>query len=177
MWAFVGIGSPRSPSPSEFVSPLDPKGGGATLSCRWKGSETQFRRLERKPDTMYTLWVYGLNWLLLIEKRNRQWLIPEKSSQPGGLKPSNVPPLSFLYYWLWVDSHSPSIRSHRGFPDYQPMRLSEEPVCIYVFFTSLHLRSPVHVVPHLHGCWEYLREQQVVECEEEEEWAGQLGPE
>ncbi len=38
------------------------------------------------------------------------------------------------------------------FPDCQPMRVSEEPVCINLFrqnrvFTSLHLRSPVHVVP------------------------------
>jgi hypothetical protein len=38
------------------------------------------------------------------------------------------------------------------FPDFQPMRVSEEPVCIYLcrqnpIFTSLHLRSPVHVVP------------------------------
>jgi hypothetical protein len=34
------------------------------------------------------------------------------------------------------------------------MRVSEEPVCIYLFrqkpvFTSLHLRSPFHVVPPL----------------------------
>ncbi len=41
------------------------------------------------------------------------------------------------------------------FPDFQPMRVSEEPVCIYLFrqnpvFTSLHLRSPVHdVLPPL----------------------------
>ena len=38
------------------------------------------------------------------------------------------------------------------FPDFQPMRVSEEPICLYLFqqnlaFTSLHLRSPVHVVP------------------------------
>ncbi len=57
-----------------------------------------------------------------------------------------------------IHSHTPSIRSHRGtkevFPDFQPMRVSEEPVCIYLFrqnpvFTSVHLRSPVHVVPPL----------------------------
>jgi hypothetical protein len=40
------------------------------------------------------------------------------------------------------------------FPDFQPMRVSEELVCIYLFwqnpvFTSLHLRSPVRVVPPL----------------------------
>jgi hypothetical protein len=40
------------------------------------------------------------------------------------------------------------------FPDSQPMRVSEEPVCIDHFrqnpvFSSLHLRSPVHVVPPL----------------------------
>jgi hypothetical protein len=37
-------------------------------------------------------------------------------------------------------------------PDFQPMRVSEEPVCINLFrqnpvFTSLHLRYPVLVVP------------------------------
>ncbi len=56
-----------------------------------------------------------------------------------------------------ASGHAPSVRSHRGtytsvFPDFQPMKVSEEPVCIYLFrqnpvFTSLHLRSPVHVVP------------------------------
>ncbi len=55
-----------------------------------------------------------------------------------------------------VHSHAPSIRSHRGtkvvWPDFQPMRVPEEPVCINLFrqnpvFTSLHLKSPFHVVP------------------------------
>jgi hypothetical protein len=55
---------------------------------------------------------------------------------------------------LWVHSHAPSIRSHRGikvvWPDFQPMRVPEEPVCVHLFrqkpvFTSLHLKSPVHV--------------------------------
>ncbi len=37
-------------------------------------------------------------------------------------------------------------------PEFQPMRVSEEPVYIYLFrqnpvFISLHLRSPVHFVP------------------------------
>ncbi len=53
-----------------------------------------------------------------------------------------------------VRSHAPSIQSHRGikvvWPDFQPMRVPEEPVCIDLFrqnpvFTSLHLKSPVHV--------------------------------
>ncbi len=39
-------------------------------------------------------------------------------------------------------------------PDFQPMRVPEEPVCIDLFrqnpvFTSLHLKYPVHVVPLL----------------------------
>jgi hypothetical protein len=58
----------------------------------------------------------------------------------------------------WVHSHAPSIRSHRGikvdWPDFQPMRVPEEPVCVHLFrqkpvFTSLHLKSPVHV----HRLW------------------------
>ncbi len=57
-----------------------------------------------------------------------------------------------------VHSHAPSIRSHRGikvvWPDFQPMRVPEEPVCVHLFrqkpvFTSLHLKSPVHV----HRLW------------------------
>ncbi len=58
--------------------------------------------------------------------------------------------------WVFygVHSHAPSIRSHRGikvvWPDFQPMRVAEEPVCVHLFrqkpvFTSLHLKSPVHV--------------------------------
>jgi hypothetical protein len=45
------------------------------------------------------------------------------------------------------------------FPDFQPLKVSEEPVCIYLFrqnpvFTSLHLKSPVHVVvPPLFMSW------------------------
>ncbi len=58
----------------------------------------------------------------------------------------------------WVHSHAPSIRSHRGikvvWPDFQPMRVPEEPVCVRLFrqkpvFTSLHFKSPVHV----HRLW------------------------
>jgi hypothetical protein len=58
----------------------------------------------------------------------------------------------------WAQSHDPSIRSHRGtkvvWPDFRPMRVPEEPVCIDLFrqnpvFTSLHLKSPVHV----HRLW------------------------
>ncbi len=53
-----------------------------------------------------------------------------------------------------VRSHAPSIQYHRGtkvvWPDFQPMRVPEEPVFIDLFrqnsvFTSLHLKSPVHV--------------------------------
>ncbi len=60
--------------------------------------------------------------------------------------------------WFWVHSHAPSIRSHRGikvvWPDFQPMRVPEEPVCVHLFrqkpvFTSLQLKSPVHV----HRLW------------------------
>jgi hypothetical protein len=56
---------------------------------------------------------------------------------------------------VWVHSHDPSIRSHRWtivvWPDFQPMRFPEEPVCIDLFrqnpvFTTLHLKSPVHIV-------------------------------
>ncbi len=63
----------------------------------------------------------------------------------------NKPP---KYLFSSVHSHAPSIRSHRGtkvvWPDFQPMRVPEEPVCIDLFrqnpvFTSMHLKSPVPV--------------------------------
>ncbi len=46
------------------------------------------------------------------------------------------------------------IEGQKSFLGFQPIRVSEEPVCIYFFrqnpvFTSLYLRSPVHVVPPL----------------------------
>jgi hypothetical protein len=64
-----------------------------------------------------------------------------------------IPALNLHKYIYRVHCHPPSIRSHRGTkvvsPDIQPMRVSEELVCVYLFkkkpvFTS-HLRSPVHV--------------------------------
>ncbi len=78
--------------------------------------------------------------------------------------------LSFLVFFcgffcripIRVQSHAPSIRSHRGTkvfsPDFQPMRVSEDPVCIDTgifrqnpVFTSLHSRSPWHVAPPLYS--------------------------
>ncbi len=67
--------------------------------------------------------------------------------------PSSNNGMSFLSFR--VRSHAPSIRSYRGtkvvWPDFQPMRVPVEPVCIDLFrqnpvFTSLLLKSPVHVV-------------------------------
>jgi hypothetical protein len=77
-------------------------------------------------------------------------------------------PVYQIYTWfvfevqllVWVHSHAPSIWSHRGkkvvWPDFQPMRGPEKPVCILIFgqnpfLTSLHLKSPVHVVPPLYS--------------------------
>jgi hypothetical protein len=68
---------------------------------------------------------------------------------------SCVKSISFSAYSR-IHSHTPSIRSHRGtkvvWPDIQPMRVPEEPVCIDLFrqnpvFTSLQLKYPVHVLP------------------------------
>ncbi len=56
--------------------------------------------------------------------------------------------------FLRVRSHAPSIQSHRGtkvvWPDFQPMRVPEEPLCIDLFrqnLTCLHLKYPIYVVP------------------------------
>jgi len=74
----------------------------------------------------------------------------------------------------WVHSHAPSIRSHRGtkvvFLDIQPMRASKEPDCVDIFrqnsaFTSLHLRSPVHVVPPMVEIDQWKRRKAKCECD------------
>ena len=96
----------------------------------------------------------GSHWALFSDKRGDQRYLPFNFD-------------IFLFPLTtanWTESivtlHS--IPSHRGtsvvFPDFQPMRVSEEPVCIYLFqqnpvFTSLHLRSPIHVVPPQAICW------------------------
>ncbi len=72
----------------------------------------------------------------------------------GGGGPESYSALRRIVHSTRVRSHAPSIQSHRGtkvvWPDFQPMRVPEEPVCIDLFrqnpvFTSLHLKSPVHV--------------------------------
>jgi hypothetical protein len=52
---------PLTPSAaSECVSPLGPKGGGEQHSLAGEGGGVaQFRRRDRKPGTLYTLWVGG----------------------------------------------------------------------------------------------------------------------
>ncbi len=53
---------PSTPSPAcEFVSPLDPKGGGGNTCgiLGVKGGGTQYGRLDKKPDTLYTLLYKG----------------------------------------------------------------------------------------------------------------------
>ncbi len=62
--------------------------------------------------------------------------------------------------FVWCIKYSESIATATlppfgpigDFPDFQPMRGSEEPVCIFLFrqnlvFTSLYLRSSIHVTP------------------------------
>jgi hypothetical protein len=51
-----------------------------------------------------------------------------------------LPPIGPIEGQIWV------------FPDFQTTKVSEEPVCIEIFrhnpvITSLHLRSPIHVLP------------------------------
>ncbi len=55
------------------------------------------------------------------------------------------------------------------FPDFWPMRVSEELVCFYLFrqnpvFTSLHLRSPVHLVPPQAISWTIGNSLRAVRC-------------
>jgi hypothetical protein len=101
----------------------------------------------------------GKNWILPKEMNaNRffwdsHWLEIWSNHFCPSMGPNGVSVAmdSVLYR---VHCHAPSIRSHRETIDFQPMRVSEKPVCIYLFlqtpvFTTLHLRSPAHVVPPL----------------------------
>jgi hypothetical protein len=69
---------PSPPPLKVSVSPpLDLKGGGATFSLQVRGWGTHLGRLDRRPDTLYTLWTRG------IVERNA-----------GG--PSSV---NYFYFW------------------------------------------------------------------------------
>jgi hypothetical protein len=63
------IGSPPPPPllQSNVSPPLEPKAGGGNIRRLVWGWGGQFRRLERKPGTLYTLWfiLYTLNLSLL----------------------------------------------------------------------------------------------------------------
>ncbi len=54
-------------------------------------------------------------------------------------------PKVFSGYLNWVRSHAPSIRSHRGtkvvWPDFQPMRVPEEPVTL-IYFGKIQFLNP-----------------------------------
>ncbi len=60
-----------APLASECVSLFEPKGGGDTLPCGWGRGGAQFRRRDRKPGTLYTLWLHVticyFNWCWIIE--------------------------------------------------------------------------------------------------------------
>ena len=65
---FIGIGSPTLSPASQCVSPLGPKGGGATLEG------AQFRQIDRKPGILYILWgkLYKYAYLY-TQRRNIQY--------------------------------------------------------------------------------------------------------
>jgi len=76
-------------------------------------------------------------------ERSGRWQMFGIVLRPGPESIATLPPFDP------IEGHTVS-----GFPDFQPMRVSEDPVCIHLFrqnsvFTYLHLRSPVHVVPPL----------------------------
>ncbi len=90
-------------------------------------------------------------WITWFQKElaTPQFTIPHMN-----FKKEILVPFRKLLFLFRVRSHAPSIQSRRGtkvvWPDFQPMRVPEEPVCIDLFrqnpvFTSLHLKSPVHV--------------------------------
>ncbi len=61
---FVRMAPPAPSPPSECVLPGTK--GGATLAWGSKGGRSQFGRLERKPGTLYTLYIININFLLLF---------------------------------------------------------------------------------------------------------------
>ncbi len=78
---------------------------------------------------------------------SKMLIFPDRSSS------SCIIQIVFIHFTR-AHSHAPSIRSHRGkkvvWPDFQLMRVSEEPVCIYLLrqnpvFTSLHPFMSYHL--------------------------------
>jgi hypothetical protein len=72
----ANIGTPPTPSPASKCVPLWHQRGGHThLRVKWLGS--QFRRLERKPSTLSTLWTGGsvrqYIGAPMSPSANRQW--------------------------------------------------------------------------------------------------------
>ncbi len=64
------------------VSPLEPKGRGATLACGWGDGGTQFERLDRKPGTLYNQlvmsYLYFSFWgddRLCVDTLTSQWSV------------------------------------------------------------------------------------------------------
>ncbi len=131
---------PPPPSPaSECVPPpLNQRGG--THSPAGKGvGESQSGRLEKKHSTRW----------LVVDLSELQFIWLDRFSK---IMACVAFALDIVALWLRcydmigdslslalirVRSHAPSIRSHRGtkviWPDFQPMRVPEEPVCIDLF--------------------------------------------
>ncbi len=84
-WSVHSVNPPAHPQAS-VSPPLDPKGG-APLACGWGGGGSQFGRLDRKPGTLYTLWLRlwdGRQW-----KRQSSWT--QWTSTPSAPLPQQSP--------------------------------------------------------------------------------------
>jgi hypothetical protein len=98
------------------------------IQNRFFSSSIQWAKQDSRETTFYHLCFYwGKEPCIDLKKENNcMW------ERTGLIKLHLIHCLHV--YALRVYSHAPSIRSHRGekvvFPDFQPMRVSEEPVCI-----------------------------------------------
>ncbi len=85
VYTFVGIGSPHPLPPSECVSPLGPKKGGATLACGWGGPYSDDRT---ESMALCKLCALGFSTVCKDDNWSRSFpcLIPESICRSGPLR-------------------------------------------------------------------------------------------
>ncbi len=95
------------------------------ISSQWESQKNRFAliyfgKIQFLPPCIWNLPFMSYSLWILPKEINANWFFWDS-------------------HWLeiWVRSHAPSIRSYRGtkvvWPDIQPMRVPEEPVCIDLF--------------------------------------------
>ncbi len=113
------MGPPTLPTQASVSPPWFRRGGGATLSCGWGG--TQFGRLDRKPGTLYTLWPHVSDSRCACVSADWYW----KGSMLGGIC-NSVSVQNFLRKKMKYDMSHTFPRSSLVFPQHKMERLVAE---------------------------------------------------